>query len=132
MQPRSIEDRVTLLENEMQALRDLPGRVTSLEVQMVQFRAEVRAEFSATRVELGAELRAVDGGLHEKFDAKIDDLKVGLKAEMNALHELALEEMHALHAVARLETDNAIERSMGQTRTLFEDAIRRINITKHG
>src|SRR5215467_9159101 len=57
MEAKSVEDRVALLENEMQALRCLPDRVTSLESQMVQFRAEVRAEFSATRKELREEFR---------------------------------------------------------------------------
>jgi hypothetical protein len=74
MESTSIEDRVALLENEMQALRDLPDRVKSLEAQMVQFRAEVRAEFSATRKEmdvgfdeLGAQMRT----LHEEVLARI-------------------------------------------------------------
>ena len=95
MQPRSLEDRVALLENEMRALRELPGRVTSLEVELLQFRVEVRAEFSATREELRQEIRAVDNALHKKIDRKIDELG----AEM---------------------------------RTLFENAIERITIIKHG
>jgi hypothetical protein len=52
MESKSPEDRVTLLENDMQALRGLPDRVASLEEQFVQFRAEVRVEFSAVRSEL--------------------------------------------------------------------------------
>ena len=55
----------------MQALRGLPDRVTSLETQMVQFRDEVRAEFSATR---------------KHVDRKIDELG----AQMRTLHEEAL------------------------------------------
>jgi hypothetical protein len=99
MQPRSLEDRVTLLENN---LRGLPERVGSLEtlvteltVEFVQFRGEVRAEFSATREELRAEIRSGDAALHKKFDARLDELG----AEM---------------------------------RTLFENAIERIKIIKHG
>ena len=106
MKQKSLEDRVALLENEMQALRDLPGRVTSLEVQMVQFRAEVRAEFSAT---------------HEKIDTKIDHLSA---------------EMHALHAVAMLEMGKAVERAMNQTmnhaRMLHEEAMSNIRTIKNG
>ena len=74
MESKSVEDRVALLENEMQTLRGLPDRVTSLETQMVQFRAEVRAEFSVTRKgmdvrfdELGARMRT----LHEEVLARI-------------------------------------------------------------
>ena len=46
--------------NEMHDLNELTGRVTSLELQFVQFRDEVRAEFSATRAELGENMRAGD------------------------------------------------------------------------
>ena len=82
MEAKSVEDRVALLENEMQALRDLPPRVTSVEGQLVQFRAEVRAEFSATR---------------KHVDDKIDELRVEVRtfkdelgAQMRTLHEEAL------------------------------------------
>ncbi len=91
MESKSLEDRVTLLENDMQALRGLPDRVASLEEQFVQFRAEVRGEFSATREELRQEIRAGDSALHKKIDE--------LGAEM---------------------------------RTLFEGAVERIKIIKHG
>lgn len=87
MQPRSIEDRVALLENEMQALRDLPGRLTSLEAQMMQFRAEVRGEFSATREEFHQEIGRVESSLHKKFDTRLDELG----AEMRMLFENALD-----------------------------------------
>jgi hypothetical protein len=70
---------VALLEKEMQALRDLPARVTSLEGQFLQFRAEVRDEFSATR----REIREVD----KKVDTRIDELG----AEMRMLFENAID-----------------------------------------
>jgi hypothetical protein len=99
MQPRSIEDRVTLLEKNLQGLPERVGsletRVTELTSEFVQFRAEVRVEFSATRGELRKEIRDGDNALHNKIDTKIDELG----AEM---------------------------------RTLFENAIERIKITKHG
>ena len=37
MQPRSIEERVTMLERQMQKMRDLPGRVNNLESQINVF-----------------------------------------------------------------------------------------------
>jgi predicted nucleic acid-binding Zn-ribbon protein len=95
MQPRSLEDRVTLLEKNLQGLPERVGsletRVTELTVEFVQFRGEVRAEFSATREELRKEIRDGDNALHKKIDE--------LGAEM---------------------------------RTLFENAIERIKIIKHG
>jgi hypothetical protein len=49
-----LEDRVTLLENRLKGLPERMGavevRLGSLEEQFVQFRGEVRAECSATRV----------------------------------------------------------------------------------
>jgi uncharacterized alpha-E superfamily protein len=154
MQPRSLEERVTLLEKNLQGLPGRMGavevRLGSLEEQFVQFRGEVRAEFSTTREEFHQEIGRVESSLHkkfdEKFDAKIDGLdaridgldtkidgvQTGLKAEMHALHDRALEEMHALHAVARLETDKAIERSMNQARTLHEEAMSQIKLIRRG
>ena len=59
MQPRSLEDRVTLLEKNLQGLPERVGsletQVTALTGEFVQFRGEVRADFSATREELRKE-----------------------------------------------------------------------------
>jgi predicted nucleic acid-binding Zn-ribbon protein len=49
MQPRSIEERLTMLERQMQ---HLPERVTILESQFMQFREAMRHEFSAIRTEM--------------------------------------------------------------------------------
>jgi hypothetical protein len=93
MEAKSLEDRVALLENGMQALRDLPARVTSLEGQMVQFRAEVRAEFSATREEVRQEIRSEVKGLRTEFNGLRNDVVTKfdeLGAQMRTLHEEAL------------------------------------------
>src|SRR5262245_55227503 len=88
MSQNSLEDRVSLLENE---LRGLPARVgavetrlDSFEAQFVQFRAEVRAEFSAVRSELRAEMRTLHNeemaqarALHEDLVARIKLLDRG-------------------------------------------------------
>jgi len=140
MQPRSLEDRVTLREKSLQGLPERVGsletRVTELTSEFVQFRVEVRAECSATRRELRAEIRAGDAALHEKFDGRIDDLSVGLRAEMHALHDRALEEMHALHRLAVSETqklvEHSLERSMSQARTLHAEAMSRIQLIDRG
>jgi predicted phage gp36 major capsid-like protein len=51
MAEKSLEERVTMLEREVEILEQLPDRVTALEVQIVELRGEMRAEFSATRAE---------------------------------------------------------------------------------
>jgi chromosome segregation ATPase len=90
MELKSLEVRVTLLENELRGLPERVGvletRVTSLTEQFVQFRVEVRGEFSATREELRREIRDVDNSLHAKVDKKIDELG----AEMRTLFEDAI------------------------------------------
>ena len=85
MPPDTLASRVTILEHKMQSLEGPPDRVASLEVQIVQFRAEVREEFSAVRQgmptlgeTLRAEMRAGDEEtrrqmrvLHEEVIARI-------------------------------------------------------------
>jgi len=71
VQPRSVEERLTMLEGQMQHLRDLPERVTNLESQFVQLRQEIRDGFSAIRSEM-----------KERF--------VELSAQMRMLHEDAI------------------------------------------
>jgi len=51
MAEKSREERVNMLERRVDILERLPDRVTALEVQVVELRGEMRAEFSATRAE---------------------------------------------------------------------------------
>ena len=74
MPPETLANRVTLLEHTMQSLEGLPDRVASLEVQILQFRAEVRAEFSAVHEEIRAgdeETRRQMRVRHEEVLARI-------------------------------------------------------------
>jgi hypothetical protein len=70
---QSLDERVERLEQRVILLEQLPGRVEALELQIVQLRGDVRAEFSATREELRQEIRAGEARilnqahiLHEK------------------------------------------------------------------
>jgi hypothetical protein len=81
----SPEDGVTLLEEDVRELRELHERVASLELNILQFNAEVRAEVSAVRQDLQgavqilrAEIRAGDAEtrrylrvLHEEVLSRI-------------------------------------------------------------
>jgi hypothetical protein len=51
---RALDKRVEILEQKVGRLETLPDRVAGLEVQISDFRAEVRTEFSATRAEMRA------------------------------------------------------------------------------
>ncbi len=60
MPPSPLTRRVQILEEKVETLERLPARIEALELQILQFREEVRAEFSATRDGLRAEIRAGD------------------------------------------------------------------------
>ena len=51
MAQRTITDRVAILERKVERLEQLPARIDALELQISQFREEVRVEFVALRGE---------------------------------------------------------------------------------
>ena len=69
MAEKSLEERVNMLERGVEILEQLPDRVTALEVQIVELRDEMRAEFSATRVEARAGDERVMRTLREEIRA---------------------------------------------------------------
>jgi predicted phage gp36 major capsid-like protein len=77
MHQRSVIERVEILERKVEVLEALPERVTAVELQLVQLRDEMRAEFSATRAEMRAsdeETRRYMRMLHEDVIARISML----------------------------------------------------------
>jgi type II secretory pathway component HofQ len=88
--PQTLAQRVEILEQEVEKQEILPDRVTALEVQISEFRAEVRAEFSATRTELRQEMRALHDQTRAGMQA-LNDQTLGrideTRAQMRALHE---------------------------------------------
>ena len=70
MEPLILEKRVEILET-------LPARVSALEVQISEFRAEVRAEFSTLRQEMATK-------------AEMRQLNAQTSAQMRMLHEEVL------------------------------------------
>ncbi|OFV91562.1 MAG: hypothetical protein A3G76_07055 [Acidobacteria bacterium RIFCSPLOWO2_12_FULL_65_11] len=102
--------RVTVIESQIPALRELPDRVASLDVrvaslesQFLQFLAEVNDQFLATR----NEIRAVDAGLRQEIQAVAD----GLREEI---------------ATSRQETTAGDEETRRYMRVLHEEVISRI------
>ena len=81
---QSLADRLAILEERVEELSALPARISALELQILQFRGEVRTEFSAVRQELRAEIRAGDEEtrrymrvLHEDVIARIALIQEG-------------------------------------------------------
>ena len=101
MQERSIVERVEILERKVETLEQLPARMTALELQILQSREEVRADFSATRAELRAEIRAANAALRNELRAEIraanDALRDELRSEIRGGEEETRRYMRILH-----------------------------------
>ena len=54
MPPQTLASRLDRLERRVESLEALPERIARLESQFMQFREEVRSEFSSVRAEIRA------------------------------------------------------------------------------
>ena len=111
--------RVEILEEKVERLEMLPARIDNLEVQILQFREEVRAEFSATRAEFLARIALTEAALLHEMN-QIDE-----RRGQETRHELgkALAETRT-ELIARIaEGDEETRRYM---RVLHEEVIARI------
>jgi hypothetical protein len=106
MPQKSLEERVDMLERRVEILEQLPARVTALEVQIVQLRDEMRAEFSATR----AEAREGD-----------EETRRVLREEIRAGDE-------ETRRVLRDEIRTGDEETRRFMRVLYEDLVHRIEL----
>ena len=83
MPERSLADRVENLERRVDLLEALPGRVTAVELQILQLRGEMREQFDA--LELRQEIREGDDEtrrymrvLHEEVLSRIATIQESL------------------------------------------------------
>ena len=82
--------RIRILEENVQSLADLPDRVAALELQIVQFRAEARGEFTAIR----GECAAIRGEMATKADLAV--MTEQMAGQARQIAELR-RHMHVLH-----------------------------------
>ena len=101
---RPLEKRVEALETRVTKLEQLPARMDRLEFQIVQLRAEMRDEFSATRAEFREEMRAGD-----------QEVIATLRGEIR--------EAGTMIVTTLMEQ---IEQSRRETRVLFEESLARL------
>jgi hypothetical protein len=90
MPPRSFEERLTMLEHQMQELRAVPIRLAEVESQVLQLRADVRDGFSAIRMDLRAELHGRVEGLRVELHHARDTLRGeihGVRGELGAARD---------------------------------------------
>jgi hypothetical protein len=90
MGQQTLTNRVQVLERKVENLEKLPERMHSLELQFMQFREEVRAEFSATRAELRTEIRRGDEQTRAELRAEIRAGDEETRTYMRVLHEEVL------------------------------------------
>ena len=95
--PKSLEERVDMLERRVDILVQLPERVTALEAQIVQLRDEMRAEFSATRAEARAGDEHVVRTLREEIRAGDEHVVRSLREEIRAGDEETRRFVRILH-----------------------------------
>jgi hypothetical protein len=109
---QTLTNRVEVLERKVEILEKLPERMDSLELQFVQLREEMRAEFSTihseiragdeqTRTDLRAEIRAVDEktrtGLRAEIRAGDEKTRTELRAEIRSGDEETRTYMRVFH-----------------------------------
>jgi hypothetical protein len=125
MQERSIIERVEILERKVQALETLPDRVTSVELQLVQLREEMRFEFSAVRAEIRAGDEETRHTLREEIRAGDEETRRTLREEIRAGDE---ETRRTLREEIRAG-DKETRRYM---RVLHEEVIARLALIDEG
>jgi hypothetical protein len=121
MQQRSVIERIEILERKVETLEVLPGRVTAVELQLVQLRDEMRAEFSATRAEIRAGDEETRRSLRDDIRAGDDETRRTLRDEIRAGDE-------ETRRVLRAEIDET-RRYM---RVLHDDVISRLAAIQEG
>jgi len=115
MPQQTLANRVAILENQMQSLEGLPDRVASLEVQISQFRAEVRVEFSAVRGEMRDLAETLRGEMHNGISGLAETLRGEMHNGISGLAETLRGEIRA-----------GDEETRRQMRVLHEEVISRI------
>jgi F0F1-type ATP synthase membrane subunit b/b' len=112
---------VNMLERGVEILEQLPDRVTALEVQIVELRGEMRAEFSATRNEA-----------REGDQRVLQTLRADIRAGDERVIQTLRQEIHAgdEHVVQTLrqEIRAGDEETRRFMRILHEDLVERIEI----
>jgi hypothetical protein len=151
MQQRSVIERIEILERKVEVLESLPERVTAVELQLVQLREEMRAEFSATRAEVRAgdeetrrtlrdEIRAGDeetrrtlrdaicAGDEETRRTLRDEIRAGDEETRRTLRDEIRASDEETRRTLRDEIRASDEETRRYMRMLHEDVIARISV----
>ena len=118
MNARTLEQRVESLEKSIEPLRELPGRVSGLESQIVQLRTEMREEFSAIRSEM-----VTSDGLAAEFDRRGLVTRQDLAAEFDRRDLVTKSDLkrELNHELERFATRDDLARTNRRLRDGFKD-----------
>lgn len=114
MTPQTLAARVERLEERVTLLEQLPARVDALTLEISQLREEMRAEFSAVRIEIRAGDEETRRSLREEIRAGDEETRRVLREEIRAGDE-------ETRRVLGLEIRESTDRVMSQARALYED-----------
>ena len=112
----SLERRIEILEENMELLRDVPLRLSAVESQIVQLRAEMQAGFSALR------------GQNDETRGEMVRLRDETSGEMVRLRH----EMVRLNDETRREMTRLNDETNAHLRVLHEEVISRIALLQEG
>lgn len=122
MPPSPLTCRVPILEEKVERLEQLPARIDGLGVQILQFREEVRVEFSATRAEFLARIALTEAALLHEMN-QLDERSVARDQETRRQLTKTLAETRTELIARNAEGDEETRRYM---RALHEEVIVRI------
>ena len=111
-----------MLEQEMQQLKELPGRIERVESQILQLRTEMKDGFSAIRSDLRAELHGVEAGIRTEFRTELHDVRDALRSEIRGVRDELKSEMRELREDIRI----GVEESQNLTKGLHAEAMRAV------
>jgi hypothetical protein len=112
----SLERRIEILEENMEQLRDVPVRLSAVESQIVQLRAEMQTGFSALR------------GQNDETRGEMVRLRDETSGEMVRLRR----EMVRLNDETRREMTRLNDETNAHLRVLHEEVISRIALLQEG
>ena len=110
----SLERRIEILEENMAELRDVPVRLSAVESQIVQLRAEMQTGFSALR------------GQNDETRREMARLNDETRREMASLNDETRREMVRLNDETRRELTRLNDETNAYLRVLHEEVISRI------
>jgi len=116
----SLERRIEILEENMEQLRDVPVRLSAVESQIVQLRAEMQTGFSALR------------GQNDETRGEMVRLNDETRRELVRLNDETRRELVRLNDETRREMTRLNDETNAHLRVLHEEVISRIALLQEG